>query len=63
MTYVVIDSVGGSRYFAIFIDDFSRYTQVYFIKQKSEVLEKFKELFTLTINFNGSQMKTLATQN
>ena len=35
-------SLGGSRYFVTFIDDFSRKVWVYFIKQKSEVFEKFK---------------------
>eukprot|EP00794_Sanderia_malayensis_P008304 gene8304-biopygen6716 len=39
-----VPSVGGSRYLLTFIDDLSRYTTVYIIKQKSEVLERFKEL-------------------
>ena len=34
-------SMNGSRYVLTFIDDFSRYTWVFFIKKKSEVLEKF----------------------
>ena len=37
-----VDSIGGSRYFVTFIDDFSRRCAVYFIKHKSEVLAKFK---------------------
>jgi hypothetical protein len=35
-------SMGGSRYFVTFTDDFSRKLWVYFIKQKSEVFSKFK---------------------
>ncbi|KAE8708629.1 Cyclic nucleotide-gated ion channel 1 [Hibiscus syriacus] len=35
-------SLGGSRYYVTFIDDFSRKVWVYFLKQKSEVFEKFK---------------------
>ena len=38
-------SLGGARYFVLFIDDFSRYTTLYTIKQKSDVIEtvrKFK---------------------
>ena len=36
-------SFGGSRYFITFIDDYSRYYYTYFLKKKSEALEKFKE--------------------
>ena len=32
-----ITSMNGSRYLLTFIDDFSRYTWVFFIKKKSEV--------------------------
>ena len=35
-------SFGGSRYFITFIDNYSRYCQTYFLKKKSEALEKFK---------------------
>ena len=58
-----VESVAGSHYFVTFIDDFSRYTHVYFIKQKSEILQKFKEFVTLTTDINGSQMKTLVMQS
>lgn len=36
-------SLGGASYFLTFIDDFSRKVFVYFLKSKSEVLEKFLE--------------------
>ena len=32
----------GNKYFLTFINDFSRYGYVYLIKEKSDVLEKFK---------------------
>ena len=32
----------GNKYFITFIDDFSRYGYVFFIKEKSEALEMFK---------------------
>ncbi|KAI8124587.1 Retrovirus-related Pol polyprotein from transposon TNT 1-94 [Lucilia cuprina] len=35
-------SLSGSRYFVLFIDDHSRYVFVYFMKNKNEVLDKFK---------------------
>ena len=39
-----VDSIGGSRYFVTFVDDYSRCVAVYFVKHKSEVFEKFKAL-------------------
>lgn len=37
-----IPTVGGSQYFVLFKDDYSNYRKVFFIKNKSEVLEHFK---------------------
>ena len=36
-------SIGGSRYFITFIDDHSRYCRCYFMRYKSQALEKLKE--------------------
>ena len=36
-------SVNGMYYMVTFIDDYSRYVWVYFMKEKSETLAKFKE--------------------
>ena len=38
-----VDSIVGSNYFVTFIDDFSRYTTVFTMKNKNEVFAKFKE--------------------
>jgi len=38
-------SIGGSNYFMLLKDDYSRYCFVYFIKSKTEVLEKIKQFF------------------
>jgi len=38
-----VSSVGGNRYFVTFTDDYTRYTAVYFMAEKSEVLKYFKE--------------------
>ena len=40
-------SIGGSRYFLTFTDDFSGKTWVYVLKEKKEVLGKFKEFKNL----------------
>ena len=37
-------SLGGTKYFLIFVDDKSRFTWIYFIRKKSDVFEYFKEL-------------------
>ena len=47
-------SIGGSRYFLTFTDDFSRYTFVYFLKNKSDVLKYFKEFVTMAEKQIGS---------
>ena len=39
-------SLGGHRYVASFIDSYSRFARAYFMKHKSEVLEKFRQFCT-----------------
>ena len=58
-----ITSINGSRYVLNFIDDFSRYTWVFFIKNKSEVLETFTELKALIENASGKKIKILRSDN
>ena len=58
-----VKSVGGSRYFVTFIDDFSRFTHVYMIQNKSEVLDKFQEFVQLTENLMGYRVKALRSDN
>ena len=58
-----VNSIGGSRYFVTFIDDLSRYTYVYFIKHKHEVLEKFKEFVSLISNITDNTIKVLRSDN
>ena len=58
-----VPSVGGSRYFVTFIDDFSRYTTVYMMKQKSEVLEKFRRFVNLVENRTGLKVERLHVEN
>eukprot|EP00794_Sanderia_malayensis_P016599 gene16599-biopygen14022 len=60
---VNIDSVGGSRYYVTFIDDFSRYTVVHFLKKKSEVLDKFKKFVAVMENLTEKKVKALRTDN
>lgn len=54
-------SLGGSIYFLTFIDDFSRNIWIYFLKQKSEAFEKFKELKTLVEKQSGLYINVLGS--
>jgi hypothetical protein len=56
-------SFGGCKYFLLFIDDFSRITWVYFLKQKSEVFDKFKIFRQLFENEVKEKIGTLRTDN
>ena len=46
-------SLGQNRYYLTFIDDFSRKSWVYIIKEKSEALEKFKEFKAMVEKQSG----------
>ena len=60
---IPITSMNGSRYLLTFIDDFSRYTWVLFLKKKSEVCEKFSELKAWIENASGLKIKILRSDN
>ena len=56
-------SYGNSRYVFTFIDDFSRFYWVYFLKQKSEVFETFKVFKDLVENMDENKIKVLRIDN
>ena len=56
-------SMIGSRYVLTFIDDFSRFTWVFFLKKKSEVLERFTEFKASVENASGRKIKYLIFYN
>lgn len=55
--------IGGAKYFVTFIDDYTRCCAVYFMKYKSEVLDKFKEVEVTSTNDAGRAIGTLPTDN
>lgn len=57
------ESIGGSKYFVTFIDDYSRCCKVYFMKQKSEVFNKFKEFEKTFSNECREKVTRLRTDN
>ena len=55
--------LSGFEYYITCIDDYSRKTWIYFLKAKSEVFEKFKELKALIENLSDKRIKTLRSEN
>lgn len=56
-------TISGNKYFVTFIDDYSRYSRVYLLKCKSEVLEKLKEFKELAETYTGNKLKVLQSDN
>lgn len=56
-------SVNGAKYFITFIDDRSRWCEVYFLKQKSGALEAFKMYQTQVERVTGKKIKYLQSDN
>ena len=57
------ESIDGAKYSVTFIDDYSRCCKVYFLKQKSEVLGKFKEFEKTFSNECRQKVTRLRTDN
>lgn len=57
------ETFAGSRYFVTFIDDFTRYCCVYFMKNKSEVFQIFKEYKNMAENLLKHKIKHLQSDN
>ncbi|WVY91926.1 hypothetical protein V8G54_037440 [Vigna mungo] len=53
------ESFSGKRYFVSFIDDFSRRTWVYFLKEKSEDFETFKKFKVMVKKETNKVIKTV----
>ncbi|CAH2109023.1 unnamed protein product [Euphydryas editha] len=56
-------SIGVSKYFILFVYDYSRMTYIYFIKSKSEALSCFKRYKALVKNQLNKKIKILRSDN
>ncbi|CAB0009199.1 unnamed protein product, partial [Nesidiocoris tenuis] len=56
-------SIGGSNYFLTIVDDFTRYTQVYFLCSKDEVFDRIREFITQAERETGLRLKAIRTDN
>ena len=54
-----IDSLGGAKYVVTFIDDFTRFSKVYFIRYKSEMIDCFIEFKRKIENFTGEKISKI----
>ena len=54
-----VPSLGGSRYFVTFIDDFSRWTSLYTMKTKSETFSCFKKFHAYAEKHTGARIESL----
>lgn len=58
-----VNSHSNARYFVTFIDDYSRYCEVHFLKQKSDVLGAFKKFKSSSELLTGKKIKFLQSDN
>ena len=55
--------VGGYAYFCVFVDEYSRYTWVYCLKNKDNIRQAFKEFHAIQQNFTGLRILILFGDN
>ena len=56
---IIPTSLGKNMYFLIFVNDFSRKTWIYFLKEKSEVFSAFKKFKVFVEKQSGYQIKAV----
>lgn len=56
-------SLGGAKYFAVFIDDKSRWCEIYFLSKKTDILDAFKQYKAYVENLTGKRIKALQSDN
>ena len=57
------NSLSGYAYYVSFIDDFSRKTWIYFMKNKDEVFSKFKEFKALIKKYTEKKINIFRLDN
>lgn len=56
-------SIGGSKYFVTFENDFSRMGLIYFIRSEDEVMNCFKQFKNIIENQKSCKIKILRSEN
>ncbi|KAG8485239.1 hypothetical protein CXB51_021138 [Gossypium anomalum] len=57
------ESLNGSRYFILFIDDSTRYCWIYFLKSKAEVVQAFLKFKTVAETETGYKLRSIRPDN
>jgi hypothetical protein len=52
-------SINKTRFFLIFVDDFSHFTWIYFLRQKSEAFQHLKDFKALVETQSGKKIKVI----
>jgi hypothetical protein len=60
---LLVPSLGKFVYYVSLIDDFSRNTWIYFLRNKSKVFDRFKDFKALVENQTEKIIKVLRTSN
>jgi transposase InsO family protein len=58
-----VRSMGGKWYVLVIVDDYSRYSWVFFLESKDEVFEHFRSLALRLINEHPSYLKAIYSDN
>jgi transposase InsO family protein len=58
-----VPTVGGSRYFVIFVDNFSRYTLIYLMKNRSEVFTIYRDFAKMVQTQYSKTIKVFRSDN
>ena len=54
-----VENIAGKRYVFVFIDEFSRFTWIDFLKEKSETFDIFKKLCKRLKNEKGGNIEKI----
>ena len=58
-----ISSIGGSRYFVVFVDDYSRYSWIFHMKHRFELLQVYYNFAKLVETQFSKQIKNFQSNN
>src|ERR1044071_5153459 len=58
-----VQSIGGSMYILVLVDDYSRFTWTIFIRSKSEVFSRFKELVPILEKSQNLPLKSICSDH